>query len=379
MIITFARSSSLSNYESYCETQYYLTYNLGILAGTNVRTDIGSATHLVLECLAACKKFIQDNPKETEIVVNNSTIGELRIPKKDLYKKSKLGIRATSEINKSRADKKRYCHDVQLQEGTQRIGAEFVQELIKRSSYYFAEKSEKQWEAKDFTEVQNFTWMALEEQDGAFDPRNRIIVEPERSFEIPFTQFPWAKYSYDVQGEKLEGYFGIKGTIDLITQEEDDKNTYHIIDWKTGSRKNWGTGQVKDYEYLKNDTQLMLYYYAARKLYPDKDIFFTIFFIRDGGPYTICFNDSHLKVVEKKLEKHFKHVQENMFPSMIHSEQKDFRCNRLCHYYKNKWSGTNENICNFIQRQLREKGMKQTTDLFKSKDFKIGYYEEPGT
>ncbi len=377
MIITFARSSSLSSYEDYCETSYFLTYNLGYLQDPNVKTIVGSATHLVLECIAACKKFIQENPGTKEIIIDNPTIGEISTTVEEMYRVEKLSIREISEINKSRANKYTYKHNVQLADETHRMGREFVQDLVKRCCYYYAEKSVDEWQVDDYLNARNFTWMALECDNGLYDPRNRTIIEPEREFAITFKE-DWAKYKYEINGETIEGYFGIKGTIDLITETKPGE--IEIVDWKTGQRLNWGTGKKKDYEYLQNDTQLMLYYYAATQLYPDaKEIFFTIFFIRDGGPYTICFDKSHLKKMKEYLRKHFDHVRANINPTMIHPMQSDFRCNKLCHFFKNKWPNSNKNMCRFIQDEIQKIGMDKVIERHKKKDFNFSTYSQPGT
>ena len=80
-----------------------------------------------------------------------------------------------------------------------------------------------------------------------FDPRNRNILYPEQQFDIVINK-PWAKYSYDTKDGKLEGNLAIKGTIDLITQP--NKDTLEIVDWKTGRRLNWATGEEKTQEKL---------------------------------------------------------------------------------------------------------------------------------
>ena len=49
----------------------------------------------------------------------------------------------------------------------------------------------------------------------------------------------------------------------------------------------WTTGEVKDYKKLENDPQLLLYYYAISKLYPEfPNRIMSIFFYKDkdGNP-----------------------------------------------------------------------------------------------
>ena len=43
--------------------------------------------------------------------------------------------------------------------------------------------------------------------------------------------------------KKLKGQLAIKGTIDLVTKLNDD--TIEVVDWKTGRRMDWTTGEVQ--------------------------------------------------------------------------------------------------------------------------------------
>ena len=147
----------------------------------------------------------------------------------------------------------------------------------------------------------------------------------------------------------------------------------------TGQRKDWGTGKEKDYDYLCQDKQLLLYYYAARKTFPQfENIMITIFFIRDGGPYTICFDDSDLPKAEKMLEEHFHDVQMIQRPMPVSHNQSDFKCTKLCHFYKNNFSGTTDNMCKHIQNEIGKKGIAEVIDKYIEPDFTIDKYHSPG-
>ena len=59
----------------------------------------------------------------------------------------------------------------------------------------------------------------------------------------------------------------------------------------------WTTGEVKDYKKLENDPQLLLYYYAISKLYPEfPNRIMSIFFYKDKdgnpdpSPFSMCFS-----------------------------------------------------------------------------------------
>lgn len=371
MIITYTRSSSLNNFE-FCQQQYFLTYNLGYYRPSQKKADQGSATHKCLEQLAIAKKYIQDNPTCTEITIDDMTFNV-----SELLEESTLTDAEVDAINKSRINKNVYLCPHKVPYGQKRYGANIVNVLIRKACDYYSTKSEEPWSKISFTECNNFAWMTLDYKGGIYDPRRRTITEPEKHFDITIEK-DWAKYEYvSPTGEKLVGQFGIKGTVDLLTELGPD--TLEIVDWKTGQRKNWATGEVKTYDKLCDDTQLMMYFYAITKLYPQyKHIFVTIFFVRDGGPFTIGFESSNLEIVEERLRKHFEEVKGTTHPEMCSEDQSDFRCTRLCNYFKDKHSATGLNICKHIHNETKAIGIDNVVAKYKRPDFNVGFYESPG-
>jgi hypothetical protein len=175
----------------------------------------------------------------------------------------------------------------------------------------------------------------------------------------------------------MEGQLAIKGTIDLVTKVADD--TIEVIDWKTGRRLNWATGEQKTYEKLLEDPQLLLYNYAISKLYPEyKQAIVTIFFIKDGGPFSLCFDQSDQEKFLEMLKKRFKQIQRNDYPSLCSRNRSSFKCTKLCHFYKNKWPGTNVSMCEHVDEHLKALGPDETIEKCKVEGFEIGHYEAPG-
>ena len=373
MIITYTRSSSLNQYKI-CELSYYITYNLGIQQDPGRKTVAGTIVHKVMEVLALCKLAFQTTQQDT-VTVNDSAIGEVTVSIQDFLKMNKLSNAEVDLINKTRINKATYKGEAFIKYGQLRVGREFVNSLIERSYNAFKGECEG-WTAVEYKNIINYTWMSLEYRDGELDPRFYDVKDVEKHFEIKMDH-EWAKYSYNVGKEKIKGNYEIKGTVDLIKQIDD--NSIEVIDYKTGQRLNWDTGQEKTYEDLKTDKQLMLYYYALRKVYPDiKNIKLTIFFIRDGGPFTVEFNDVTLDIVENMLEDHFNDVKNNTNPEMRDETQRDFMCNKLCHYYKNNMLGSNKNICSFIKNEIETNGIELTTLNYKTDNFSFSKYSNPG-
>jgi hypothetical protein len=258
-------------------------------------------------------------------------------------------------------------------------------------NYYIGEFSHHVWESKDFKDCRTWVYKAIEFNSGAFDPRNREIVCPEQHFDIEIKK-PWSKYSYSTDEGQLEGHLAIKGTIDLITKVSD--NTLEIVDWKTGKRLDWATGQEKTPEKLQNDPQLMIYHYAVSHLYPEYDyVIVTIYFINDGGPFSILFDKSDLAKTEKMLQSKFEVIKKTKKPRL----HKTWMCNKLCHFGKTTFENDNKILpiieyrdnqvcnpnypmtkCEQIKHDIEIKGMDAVVSEYKKDGHSFGKYKAPG-
>lgn len=142
----------------------------------------------------------------------------------------------------------------------------------------------------------------------------------------------------------------------------------------TGQRKNWGTDEVKDYDDFEKDPQLKIYNYAIQHLYPNaKSIMFTIFWIRDGGPFTVCF-EKNLKDVEQMLEKRFNDVKANIMPF----PNKGKRCN-YCKFKKPSEQDPTQSMCDYIHNLVIQKGMDKVVKEHSNPGHNIDQYHSPGS
>jgi len=340
MIVTYIRSSSYGNYD-FCQMQYFMTYVLGYRSESGKKAQLGTACHKVMECLASCKKELQDNPDKKELSIMDDAIGEVSFTPRKLKTKK------------------------------------LVADLLSRSYEHYGSTDSHKYYPADFKFCEKQIETALTFNDGQFDPRKRDIVDTEPTFDIAIEE-DWAKYEYEMpDGTTIKGNLAIKGTIDLVTKIDDD--IIEVVDWKTGQRKNWATGEVKTYEKLLDDAQLLLYNYAISKLYPDyQQAIMSIFFTRDGGPFSMCFDKSDQDRFLEMLRKRFEEIKENVKPRPISYSRRDFRCQKLCHFYKNDWPGTNTTMCEHVEQRLHTIGHKETVKECTNEGFNIGYYEAPG-
>jgi hypothetical protein len=321
--------------------QYFLTYVLGYYSDSGKKAELGTIVHKTLEVLAGLKKSAQESTaRQKYIEVDDDAINKYRIDKKYLL---------TDEI---------------------------VDDILEKSFASYTSKSKHEWTKSDLKECHKLVWNTLKFNNGQFDPRVRDIIEPEPHFDIAIDE-DWAKFTYEINGKMVEGRLAIKGTIDLVTKVSDD--TIEVVDWKTGRRLDWATGEEKDALKLSKDAQLLLYYYAISKLYPEyKQAIMTIYFIKDGGPFSLCFDKSDQEKFMKMLKSRFEQIKLNNAPKPIDPSRSNWKCSKLCHFCKNNWPGSDKNMCIYIEEYLKKHGMEKTVRDCTRPGFSIGYYESPG-
>jgi hypothetical protein len=330
-----------------CEQQYFIEYVLGWRGPSNKKADKGTITHKVLEILALIKKHEQLSVPH----FIDDVVGDVDINNYDLDKI-----------------------------------------IDKVYSFYTSQFTHHDWTKKDFEDCKAWSYKAINLNNGMFDPRNRNIVNSEQHFDFIIDK-PWAEYNFDTPDGKLSGKLGIKGTIDLITDVGD--NTLEIVDWKTGKRLDWASGQEKTHAKLQNDPQLMIYHYAVSRLFPDYEyVIVTIYFINDGGPFSIVFDKSSLSKTEEMLRQKFDIIKKTKKPRL----NKTWMCNKLCHFGKTSFDSSSNILpileyrdgqacaqgspmtkCEQIKHDIEIKGMNQVLNEYKNPKHSFGKYKAPGS
>jgi len=351
MIITYLRSSSYGTH-SMCEQQYFIEYVLGLRSPSNKKADKGTIVHKVLEILALMKHGEQRSLK----IINDDVVGDIDLKQNNMYD----GV--------------------------------FVHSLVNQVyEYYTSRFTHHEWTDTDKKDCVNWINQALTHNNRMFDPRHRIIVQPEQKFDITLNK-DWAKYEFDTKEGKITGNLAIKGTIDLIA--EVNKDTLEVIDWKTGKRLDWATGEIKTPEKLQKDAQLRMYHYAISIMYPQySHVMVSINFINDGGPFSICFDKSDLYETENMLRKKFEAIKLATIPRL----NKTWKCSKLCHFGKTNFSNSDiEPISEYRSGQLTSVGntmckceqIKHDTDLhginhvvdkYTKPGYNVASYKAPGS
>ena len=127
----------------------------------------------------------------------------------------------------------------------------------------------------------------------------------------------------------------------------------------TGKRLNWATGKEKTYNDLQKDTQLLLYYYAIKNLYPDYDFYVSIYYINDGGLFEIPFGESDYLKAENMLRQKFDYIRSVQVPRQISPTQSGFKCEKLCNFSQLLDNG--KTICSDVHDRIRKEGIDTVT------------------
>lgn len=322
MDITYLRSSMLGTWKM-CQHSFFLSYICGIPQPENQKTTKGSSFHKTMEVLACMKKAIQTNVGATTIT--DDSLGEVRFDEKLLF------------------------------------DTDFVNSIVRRSFEYY-KRIQPQWTEKDYKELQKWTTNFLAFNNGLYDPRRACILEPEYFFELPL----WFNTK---AGEPVK----LRGTIDLIVELRPD--LLELVDFKTGKRIQWSDFSEKDYKYLVNDTQLCLYYYVAKNIFPAKKVISTIIYINDGGPFSLPLDDKSIEKAKKEIFATYNEITNCTRPQLKEGGESRF-CKYVCGYYKTKVGSCN--MCQHAKKFIQLNGIEKATAELTNKDHNKDSYKQPG-
>jgi hypothetical protein len=308
MLCVYARSSSLNQYKT-CEMRYLFEYVLGDKVPTSKSACLGTMFHKTFEIRSLAKKAIQEN--QSKIIDDN--FGELSVDQCRDYK---------------------LIHD-------------------KSFEYYSKIEQHLKLSKKDYDDVLGWIEFSLSKYS-EYDPFNLDIVAAELFFDIEIDK-PWAKYKSMINGEDVSGNLRIKGTMDTVIRHSD--TVYEMFDYKTGKyRTDFATGKEKDLEYLKKDTQLLLYLIALKTLYPNVDFMLSLFYVNKGGIFTVTADDKMLSDAWQMLEDNYKNISKNYNPKQLDPRHLDYRCKYLCPFSKPSEDDKSISICCNAKNRISKDG-----------------------
>lgn len=305
-----------------CQQQFFIEYNLGIKGNSGKSAVKGTITHRCMQLLAD-QKLAMDAGN-------------------DSFEDDDFGHVTVEE-----------CDDF-----------DHITELA--WNLYVPDEPHLKFAPADKRDCIRWLHRAVDHMDGVFDPRKQDIVEAEKFFDFEIVK-KWAKYKYDIDGEVVEGHLCLKGTVDLIIDHGD---CYECIDYKTGARKNWATGNEytldgvgAERDSLEDNHQLLMYYYALRRDFADKPLLMSIYYINTGGVFTLAFEDDDLKRAELTIKKRFDEIRDNKNPSILSGKQ-SWKCSKICHFGKNKFEGSSQTMCQDIHQHTQLHGIEGSMEKY---------------
>lgn len=316
MLTTYFRSSSIGTLKQ-CQLKYFLEYVLGFSFPAHISAWKGNIVHKGIELLA--RRKIAEQKKQKTFVEDG-----------EKYK--------CSEVTPDFAFKKAV-------------------------EVYTTKEPERAYTQLDIDDC--YAWLNRHLTEYShWSPLERVVVTAEDYFDISFDE-DWAKYEFQIGNDVVKGNLAIKGTMDLLY--EVDEHTYEYCDIKTGKRRDFNTGLTKDFEALREDIQLMLYYYALKHKYPDKNIFMTLLYISHGGPYPVPFDEFSIEKLKKTLATYFNLVKNIQVPSNIKG---DFKCN-FCPFKTNIYKN-HTTFCDFFDIETSKVGVDLVAAKYGQKNMNYG-------
>ena len=249
-------SASAIGLYNHCPFSYYLHYILGMESQAGKAALQGSIVHQTFEWMTK------------------------------LYKRGKTNVDPMWLLNRAWNEHTKASPNISIRRVTTRIDKE-TGELK---------------EAADFKKCR----VALETvmANPHYNPYNIKVIDSERWFELEMPGKEWE--CLDKDGKPHQ--FTTRGYIDLVQELSED--TIEIVDWKTGSRKEFYTQIPIDEDVLMREVQPRLYHLAAYFLYPQyKNILITFYYTNDSGPITITLSHDDLTMTIAALNRFFTTVK----------------------------------------------------------------------
>jgi ATP-dependent helicase/DNAse subunit B len=194
-----------------------------------------------------------------------------------------------------------------------------------------------------------------------YNPLKMETLATEMGFEIEIQKKGFSYKFVDYRSNETKtGFFKLTGFIDLICTSSD--SVIEIVDYKTGQRKDWVTGKIKDVHNMHDDLQLQIYNLAAHYIYPDKKRLLTLYFLKDGGPYTISLDESNEEEILDKIRKIFRVISIDSDPKRLKDDDDKkkfhYKCRKFCHFGKTE----NENgvsLCDEYYNMYKKLGLNE--------------------
>ena len=109
-------------------------------------------------------------------------------------------------------------------------------------------------------------------------------------------------------------------------------------------------------------------------------IMMTIFFVKAGGPFSLCFDKKDISTTEEMIRKEFEKIKSCNRPSRIIDYGKDkWKCTRLCNFFKEAHKDSNNtSICDYLHQEIIQLGINKAYIKHANKDTVKSYGDGGG-
>lgn len=128
-------------------------------------------------------------------------------------------------------------------------------------------------------------------------------------------------------------------------------------------------------------------------MFPEAKAFIiTIYFINDGGPYSVHFQNKDLPKTKEMIQKKFEYIKKTKKPRLIRETEPSqaWKCSKLCHAGMTSFEGTHIDPmygrngralskCEQIKRMINMHGIEWVVENVHAPEFDFSSYKAPGS
>ena len=103
-------------------------------------------------------------------------------------------------------------------------------------------------------------------------------------------------------------------------------------------------------------------------MYPDAEFSVSIFYINDGGVFSLCFDEEDYQKAEEILKQKFQYIKNNQQPKLLSNENSHWKCQKLCLFSSPYKEGAKKSVCQHIRDEIRIKGVNKVIEEYGKPD-----------
>ena len=99
-----------------------------------------------------------------------------------------------------------------------------------------------------------------------------------------------------------------------------------------------------------------------KNLYQNAEFSVSIFYINDGGVFSLCFDEDDYQKAENILQQKFQQIKRSERPKLLSNENSHWKCRKLCKFSQPHKEGAKKSACQHIRDEIRKKGISKVVE-----------------